>query len=239
MGKPLSLWQNIGDYLGTLGKGGFVHSIGVALDPDRWLPGGKDAAFTLALVALLAKMAAADGIVTNSEIIAFKSIVEIPKDSQKQIDRIFELAQQDVAGYRSYAKKIARLFSDNPETLEHVLESLFYIASADGMIHEDEYIFLKNISEIFGFSEVKFKQIAAAFMLEDTDENDPYLVLGLEPDATIEQIKDAYHALVLEYHPDRLISKGLPKEMLALSNGRMATINSAYNSLLKATKTKK
>ena len=142
----MSLWQRIGDFLGSLGEGGgLLRSIGGALDPDNWLPGGRDAAFTLSLVALSAKMAVADGIVTNSEIAAFKSSVDIPPGAEKQIERLFDLAQQDVTGYRSYAKKIKRLFKDNPETLEQVLESLFFIASADGMIHRARMADLREI----------------------------------------------------------------------------------------------
>ena len=48
-----------------------------------------------------------------------------------------------------------------PETLEHVLDGLFYIAAADGMIHEDELSYLRRVSDIFGFDEARFEQIAA------------------------------------------------------------------------------
>ncbi len=130
----MSIWQRIGKTLEPLGN---------ALDPDKWLPGGKDAAFTLALVALSAKMAVADGVVTVSEVRAFKSSVEISAGEAEQIERFFSLAQRDVAGYRSYARKIRKLFQDSPETLEHVLDALFHIASADGMIHEGELEYLR------------------------------------------------------------------------------------------------
>ena len=231
----MSLWQRIGDFLGSFGEGGLVRSIGGALDPDRWLPGGRDAAFTLSLVALSAKMAVADGIVTNSEIAAFKSSVDIPPGAEKQIERLFDLAQQDVTGYKSYAKKIGRLFKDSPETLEQVLQSLFFIASADGMIHEKELEYLKSVNDIFGFDEARFEEIAAAFMIEDVV-SDPYLILGLSPNASDDELRRSYRRLVREHHPDRLIAKGVPEEMLALATGRMAAINAAYEALSKARK---
>jgi DnaJ like chaperone protein len=154
--------------------------------------------------------------------------VEIPPGAESQIERLFELAQQDVAGYESYARKIGRLFADQPGALEHVLGSLFHIASADGLIHQDELEYLKSVSDIFGFDEARFEQIAAAFLVKD-DGADPYLVLGLSPDAPDAEIRRVYRRLVREHHPDRLIAKGVPEEMMILATGRMAAINAAFD----------
>lgn len=230
----MSIWQRINDFLATLAHGtsGVALTLSSVLDPDNWLPGGRDAAFTVALVALSAKMAVADGVVSASEVRAFRSIVNISPDSEEQVTRLFALAQQDVAGFESYARKVARMFSDHPETLEHVLEGLFHIASADAFIHEAELEYLKDVSDIFGFDEGRFEQIAAAFVVSD-DGADPYLVLGLASDAPPDEVKKVYRLLVAEHHPDRLIARGVPEEMLALSTARMAAINNAYSLIMK------
>lgn len=229
MGRQLAIWQRINDFLVTVAQGTseVASSIGSALDPDNWLPGGRDAAFTLALVALSAKMAVADGVVTRTEVQAFRANVIIPPGSEAQVNRLFELAQQDVAGYQSYARKIARLFAEQPETLEHVLDALFHIASADGFIHQDELEYLKNVSDIFGFDEMRFEQIVATHLV-DTRGADPYLVLGLMPNAPWDEVRRVYLRLVAEHHPDRLAAKGVPPEMMALTTARMAAINGAY-----------
>lgn len=230
----LSVWQRIGDFLGSFSEGtGLAGSLGTALDPDNWLPGGRDAAFTLALVALSAKMAVADGVVTASEVRAFRSTVDIPPGAEAQIERLFDLAQEDVAGYQSYARKIAKLFSDSPETLEHVLDGLFRIASADGVIHEDELEYLKNVSDLFGFDDFRFEQIAAGHLVDDSDEIDPFIVLGLMPDAPNAEVKRVYRQLISEHHPDRLIAKGVPSELLVLATARMAAITGAYAQISK------
>src|ERR1700761_4255715 len=157
-----SVWQRLSDIVGSASqRTGVVGSLVNLFDPDTWLPGGKDAAFTLALIALSAKMAVSDGVVTASEWRAFQRTVEIPPGIEQQVDRLFKLAQQDVAGYEAYARKVGRFFSRSPDTLEHVLDGLFYIASADGLIHENELEYLKNVSDIFGFDDVRFEQIAA------------------------------------------------------------------------------
>jgi DnaJ like chaperone protein len=97
-----SVWQRLGEIVGSISdRTGVVGSLANAFDPDNWLPGGKDAAFTLALIALSAKMAVSDGVVTASELRAFHRTVEIPAGIEQQVDRVFKLAQQDVAGYQA------------------------------------------------------------------------------------------------------------------------------------------
>lgn len=229
----MSVWQRLSAFVGSFSqRTGVAGSLANALDPDNWLPGGRDAAFTLALIALSAKMAVSDGVVTASELRAFQKTVEIPQGIEEQVDRLFKMAQQDVAGYETYARKIGRFFHDSPETLEHVLDGLFYIASADGLIHEAELDYLKSVSNIFGFDEVRFEQLAAQHVVLD-EGTDPYLVLGLAPGADREEVRRVYRRLVAEHHPDRLIAKGVPEELLEMATARMAAINHAYARIMK------
>ncbi|MDF2982402.1 MAG: DnaJ family molecular chaperone [Devosia sp.] len=229
----MSVWQRLSAFIGSPSeRTGLVGSIINALDPDTWLPGGRDAAFTLALIALSAKMAVSDGVVTASELRAFQRTVEIPPGIEEQVDKLFKLAQQDVAGYEAYAKKVRRFFIDSPDTLEHVLDSLFFIASADGMIHEAELDYLKNVSDIFGFDDARFEQLTSQHVLFDKGA-DPYIVLGLAPTAERDEVKRVYRLLVAEHHPDRLIAKGVPEELIDVATARMAAINNAYNQIMK------
>jgi DnaJ like chaperone protein len=232
--KKVSIWDRLGQVVGSFSqRTGVAGSFANALDPDTWLPGGRDAAFTLALIALSAKMAVADGVVTASEVRAFEKTVEISPEIEHQVERLFNLARQDVAGYEAYARKVRRLFVDTPETLEHVLDGLFSIAAADGMIHEAELEYLKSVSDIFGFDDARFEQLAAQHVFLDTG-TDPYLVLGLAPSASREEVKRVYRLLVSEHHPDRLIAKGVPEELIELATARMAAINHAYNQIMRS-----
>lgn len=229
----MSVWQRLAAMVGSASeRTGIVGSFVNALDPDNWLPGGRDAAFTLALIALSAKMAVSDGVVTASELRAFQRTVEIPDGIESQVDKLFRLAQQDVAGYEAYAKKIRRFFADSPETLEHVLDSLFFIATADGMIHEAELEYLRNVSDIFGFDDARFEQLTSQHVLFDRAA-DPFIVLGLDPSADRDEVKRVYRLLVAEHHPDRLIAKGVPEELIDVATSRMAAINNAYNQIMK------
>jgi DnaJ like chaperone protein len=154
------VWQKLAQFLGSFSqRTGMAGHVANILDPDTWLPGGREAAFTLALIALSAKMAVADGAVTASEVRAFNATVEIAKGSEPQVERLFNLAKQDVAGYDAYARKVARFFADTPDTLEHVLDSLFFIATADGLVHEAELDYLREVSSIFGFDEARSNRL--------------------------------------------------------------------------------
>ena len=231
--RSLSIWQRIAEKMGSFSqRTGVAGSLANALDPDTWLPGGRDAAFTLALIALSAKMAVSDGVVTASEVRAFKKTVIIPDGVEAQVDRLFGLAQRDVAGYEAYARKIGRFFLGSPDTLEHVLDGLFSIAAADGMIHEAELAYLKHVSDIFGFDEARFEQIAAQHVYLD-EGVDPYMVLGLMPGASRDEVRRVYRRLVAEHHPDRLIAKGVPEELIGVATARMAAINHAYAQIMK------
>jgi DnaJ like chaperone protein len=175
-------------------------------------------------------MAMADGVVTASELRAFHRTVDIPAPIAEQVDRVFRLAQQDVAGYEAYARKIGRIFSTEPETLEHVLDGLFFIASADGVVHEAELDYLKQVSDIFGFDEARFEQLASQHVVLEAG-IDPYAVLGLIPGAHPNEVKRIYRLLVAEHHPDRLIAKGVPEELIDMATARMQAINLAYNQI--------
>ena len=118
-------------------------------------------AFTVGVIALGAKMAKADGVVTRDEIIAFKEVFKVPEGEMQNVSRVFNLAKQDVMGYEAYADQLASLLKGNRKLLEDVLEGLFHIAMADGVFHPNEEQFLAEVSQRFGFTRTQFNYIKA------------------------------------------------------------------------------
>ncbi len=231
----MSIWQQIASFLGSFSdRTGLAGGIATILDPDNWLPHGRDTAFTMSIIALSAKMAVADGVVSRREVITFHKLVDIPEGADVHVDRFFALAKQDVAGFDSYARKVRKLFADSPATLEHVLDALFEIATADGLVHSEELAYLEAVSDIFGFDSVRFEQIAAQHVLLPSGNRDPYAVLGLAPDVTDDELRRTYRRLVSEHHPDRMIAKGVPEELMGLASAKMASINTAYREVTQA-----
>lgn len=191
----------------------------------------RDVAFTIAAIALGAKMAKADGVVSRSEVDAFKEVFRVPPGEMKNVARIFDLAKRDSAGFETYARQIAGLFTPKHPVLEEMLDGLFHIARADGVIHDTELTYLKRVAEIFGFSDGDFARIREANI--GPDKADPYTILGITREDTNEAIKAAWRQLVRDNHPDKLIAQGLPADFIELANDKLARINAAYDKVAK------
>jgi DnaJ like chaperone protein len=187
--------------------------------------------FTIALIALSAKMAKADGEVSQAEVRAFEEVFKIPPGEARNVERVYRVAQQDVAGFEAYAKQVARIYQNKPAVLEDVIDALFHIAKADGHVHPQELDYLRTVADIFGFSEIEFARIRASHLGQE--KGDPYLVLGITPDISDEDLKKAYRRLVRENHPDTLIARGVPSELVSIANEKLAAINVAYDRIVK------
>jgi len=186
-------------------------------------------AFTIAVIALGAKMARADGEVTGDEFAAFREVFQVPPGEEEHVRLVFDLARKSTAGFDSYARQVGRLFAADPAVLEDLLGGLFHIALADGRLlpAEDEY--LRAVARHFGFDGAEYARIRSAHVGEAPE--DPHTILGVGPGAGPGEIRAAYHRLVRETHPDLLLGRGLPPELIALANARIARINAAYDLL--------
>jgi DnaJ like chaperone protein len=199
----------------------------------------RQAAFTLAVIGLSAKMAKADGVVTRAEIDAFKRLFQIPAHDMQKVGLMFDQARQTSDGFETYASQIAQLFHDSPQVMEELLHALFQIAQADGDLHPAETAFLQRVAQIFGFSAAHFETIRARARAggsgsrasSSSGGEDPYAVLGLKRSATDQEVKDTYRRLLRENHPDMLIAKGMPPELVANANRTMAAINAAFETV--------
>ena len=228
----MTVWQKISGLATAVGDAGgdLIGALGGVLGLDR--PGvepQKDVAFTIAVIALSAKMARADGVVSPLELAAFRQVFRFAPEETANIEHVFNLAKQDVAGYEAYADQIAALLKDDRKLLQHVLEGLLYVAAADGILHPREDAFLDNVAMRFGFSDSEYRFYRARFI--DDHGGNPYDSLRLGPDATDVEIKARYRQLVRDNHPDRLMANGVPPEFLALANHKLAAINAAYETI--------
>ena len=223
----MSFWDRIGTMLETARQ----RTLGAVLDGLAAQKRRRnEAAFSIALIALSAKMAKADGVVTDDEVAAFGDFFHFPAEEADKVRMIFQLAQQDVAGYREYLRKVKRIFEDAPAVLEDVLDCLFYVAAADGVAHPREIELLDQAAKTFGTPAAAYRRLKAAHL--GLGDDDPWLILGVDHESDVGAVKKAYRALVRDHHPDALIARGVPADLVRIAEGRMATINTAYERIL-------
>ena len=187
--------------------------------------------FALSLIVLSAKLSKADGQVSKEELIAVRDKLKIPDNEIEQVGKIFNKAKEESTGYEPYAQQVSQIYKSNPNVLEEVINILFYIAEADGNISQSEMNMIQHISEIFGLNNTQFNSIKES--RKSSDKLNPYIVLGCNPDDNLQNIRKKYLKLSKEHHPDLLISKGVPKEVIEESKKKMRSINSAWDQIQK------
>lgn len=231
----MSIWTRIAEALSALARG---EPLSAVFDKLRAAPVPEQSVgFTIAVLALGAKMAKADGTVTTDEVTAFRRIFTFPDGEEAHAAHVFNLARQDVAGFDAYARKVARLFNpdghricaDDHHVLVDILEALFQIAVADGSYHPGEDAFLAHVAEAFGLDEPCFQTVRAR--LVEGAPRDPYDVLGLTRGATVAEARKAWKALVRDTHPDVMQARGVPPEAMKLAARRLQLINEAWRQI--------
>ncbi len=222
-----SLWDRIAAILDQAKE----RTLGSVMEAMQARRRRRDAAvFSIALIALSAKMARADGRVTAEEEAAFARFFAYPADEAPKVRMLWDLARQDTAGFDSYARQVGKLFREDCAVLEDVLDCLFFVALADGEAHPEEMRLLEVARDGFGLGPNAWRRVKAAHV--GVDQDDPFVILGVEPGADQAAVKAAYRRLARENHPDALVARGVPQDLLRISEHRMAAINTAYERAL-------
>ena len=208
----MSIWTRITDALSALTAGESLSDVFANLRT----PPERSVAFAIAVIALGAKMAKADGQVTRDEVAAFREVFTIPKGEEKNAGRLFNLARTDVAGFEDYAHKIKTMYGDDRTApFCDLMEGLFHIALADGYYHPDEDAFLNRVAQIFGLPDVQFKRLRAQFV-PDAD-RDPYDLLGVSPYTPMADMRKASRQSARDTHPYRLMARWVPQEAVKMA----------------------
>ena len=187
--------------------------------------------FALSLIVLSAKLSKADGQVSREELIAVKDKLKIPDSELDQVGKIFNKAKEESTGYEPYARQIAEVYKGNLNIMEEVINTLFYIAESDGNVSDKELEMIEDIARIFGLNDIQINGIKES--RKSSDKLNPYIVLESKPDDSLDTIRKRYLKLIKEHHPDLLMSKGVPQEVLDESKAKMRAVNSAWSQIQK------
>lgn len=196
------------------------------------LLGRREQLFAIGVVVLAAKLARCDGPVVRTEIDAFKRSFRIPPESVRDVGRLFDQARDSPEGPEEFAGQLGEAFADNRGMLEDVLAALFVIARADGPLNRREETFLKTVCQGFGLAIEAWERARDARARPhpgSSEDEDPYVVLGVNRSTADDEIRLAWRQLMRENHPDSLASRGVPAEFIARAGDKVARINAAWD----------
>jgi DnaJ like chaperone protein len=109
----MSIWDQLAAATADLSIASFLHR-----DQKQNRPLDDAVPFTVGMIALAAKMAKADGVITKDEVFAFKKAFKVSDLEMKQAAHVFNLAKQDVGGYEACAEELVTVFKGDRKMLE-------------------------------------------------------------------------------------------------------------------------
>ncbi len=219
--------------LGPIGAG-IGYAIGDALDSASEEPSDEDKirlAFFAYFFACLAKIAKADGRVSEEEIAAVESIMkeslELDEDGRKIAIAIFKEAKDSDTTFEEFITQFATLIDYNLELGTAFLATLYQVASADGNVSKQE-------RQMLSYAERTLRATPGTvegFLGNSMELEVAYQLLGCSSEMSDEQIKAAYRKKCIQFHPDKLSGIGLPPEFTEFANSQLAQINTAYEQI--------
>ncbi|HJN51090.1 MAG: TerB family tellurite resistance protein [Pseudomonadales bacterium] len=191
----------------------------------------KNSVFFVAIFSMLGKLAQADEVVTEDEIDTVKQIVSerfhLSAGAEQFAIETFNNAIHSEISFQQYADQFYDSFRNEPEILTSMLELLLVVAHADSHYHEKEEELIESAAGIFGLSDA-YQHILGSLNGSPGDIDRCYEILGCSPEDDLPTVKKKYRELAMQFHPDRIQSKGLPKEFMQFATDRFQEIQEAF-----------
>lgn len=217
---------------GAGASGGFGSSGGTGTTSGRAATvEERQAAYFLALFSILGKLAKADGQITREEgemVVSFLDKMNVQGEERQFAIRVFNEAKNSRYDAQDFARQFAGMTQGQHDLRSSMMDMLFQIAMADGEYHPQEEQMIEKIAAILGIGAGELDAFRSRY-IGNTD--NAYAVLGLSSDADDETVKNAYRQLVHEYHPDRIISQGMPQEFVEYATQRFQEIQTAWEQI--------
>ena len=191
------------------------------------------AAYFVSLFSVLGKIAKIDGVVTRDEIAVVHKFIkdlQIPETEKRFAKQIFNEAKDSEYSLEEFAVQLYQATRNHPNILLSFVDLLFRVVAADGKFHPAEESALKSITSIFGISDAQYNNLKSAYF-DDLEKY--YGVLNCSPESSNEEIRSNYKKLVKDFHPDTIVSKGLPEEFTDFATKHFREIQEAYEKVRK------
>lgn len=198
-------------------------------------------AFFTATFSVMGHLAKADGQVTNNEIDLARRVMaqmQLNEEQRKVAINLFNEGKQADFPLDEALQQFRRECHRRHNLIHMFLEILISTAIADGQIDDKEHQLLLHISSVMGVSASAFEQLLRMVGAQQAYHQqgqspanrlqEAYEILGVEKTASDAEIKKAYRRLMNQHHPDKLVAKGLPEEMMKIATEKTQEIKEAY-----------
>lgn len=203
------------------------------------------AAFFTATFSIMGRIAKADGQVSKQEIEVAQQVMarmQLDPEQMQAARNLFSEGKSPEFDYRTIAQQLRRECGRRKSLLQMFMEIQLSTALADQELHPNEQEILLDIAQILGFKKQQFEQLIAMVAAQqrfghETGQTgfqqtnkveEAYHVLGLDSSCSDAELKKAYRKLLSQHHPDKLVSKGLPEEMMKIATEKTREIKEAY-----------
>ena len=185
--------------------------------------------FFISTFAMLGKMAKADGKVCENEARVIREFMlnelNLDADDRKAALQIINDAKSSEHVFDEFALQFYEIFKNESQHLYLMLDLLFKVAMADGILHPNEELLLKTAAQIFNIPDNDYQNCKSQYVV---DFMKYYNILDCRADDNDEEIRRSFKRKISEYHPDKIISKNLPEEFMELSKRKTEEIIEAY-----------
>ena len=239
IGGPLGAMLGVA-FAGNLSKGK-SNFRGSASD---YRPGDQQrvqAAFFSSVFSVMGYIAKVDGKVSKSEILLAQQVMQhmqLSEDMQKAAKELFNQGKQNDFNLDEVLEQFRTESHRRTHLVRMFLEIQIQATYADGVFDDKEYDALKYIAQKLRFPIHELERLIQQFFVASGKSSkltidDAYVILGADKSLTDKELKRAYRRLLAQHHPDKLVAKGLPDEMIKLANDKTQEIISAYELIKK------
>ena len=205
-------------------------------------------AFFETTFSVMGHLAKADGRVSEEEIALARQVMTrmgLPEAARREAIRLFGKGKAPDFDLDAMLGSFRDVTRGQRNLLQMFLEIQFFAAYADGSMNADERRVLRHVCDMLGFSQADFDRIDAMIQAEihgfqggaqsrGPSLEDAYAILNIDESASDSEVKKAYRRLMSQHHPDKLVAKGLPEEMMKLAQEKTHEIRTAYERIKEA-----
>ncbi len=207
------------------------------------------AAFFTTTFSVMGHLAKADGQVSKDEIEMARRVMtqmQLGEEQRKVAVNLFNEGKQSNFIIDDVLRQFRKEAHRRTSLIQMFLEIQVYAAFADGLLHDKEEELLQHIFRMLGFSRFDYERIVGRVQAEmhlgsrqqhraqtssSISDQDAYAILGVSRDVSDKEVKKAYRRLMNQHHPDKLVAKGMPEEMLKIATEKTHTIRAAYDQI--------